>query len=85
MPQSDLDSTRIERRIVWVDVVAKPRRPLTAMREGLGVPETLYKVAVFTYPRYIAYQGEVMGIYINIKEYQGASSCGNPFLNRSVL
>ena len=61
-----------------VDVVATPRRPLTAMRETSGILETLYRVAVFTYLRQIACRGEVMGIYIDIKVYPGASSCGSP-------
>ena len=85
MPRPYLEFTRSERRFTWVDVVAMPRRPLTALRERSDTLETLYGVAVFTYLRQIACQGEVMGIHIDIKEYQGASSCGNPFANRSVL
>ena len=59
-------------------VVAKPPCPLTAMREGEGVPEVLYAVGVLTYPRQIACRGEVMVTYKAIKECQGASSCGRP-------
>ena len=66
-------------------VVAKPPCPLTAMRESSGVLEVLYMVAVLAYLRYIAYRGEAMGTYIDIKECRGASSCGYPFSNRSVL
>ena len=85
MPRLDLNSTRSERRFMWVDLVAMPGRPLTASRESSGVLEALYRVAVLTYLRYIAYRGEVMGIYIDIKECRGASSCGYPFSNRCVL
>ena len=51
-----------------VDVVAKPRRPLTAPRENSVNLEVIYRVAVLAYPRYIAYRGAAMGIYIDIKE-----------------